>query len=143
MTSIDLLPHVSGGFCIQDAERPSLFAVSFATRRDLLVAQGLNRPIVRLASFLLFLSRDNARSGLDGTIIADELRCGVIAELLKLTLSELESLLVALHQQGLIRPTVAGSLHITDVAGLEQIADEHSISGAKSFDWASGADSLG
>lgn len=84
MDMIDTEPQVFRGLPSENTEPASQLPAIFSARRDLAVAQGLNRPMVRLASFLLFLSRDNARSGLDGTTIADDLRCGVIAELLKL-----------------------------------------------------------
>ena len=107
------------------SEQPIWSTDSMTARRDLFVEQGRRQPMLRLASFLIFLSNDKARNGLDGTIIAEDLRCGVIAELLKFTIAELELSLVALHKQGLICPTASGGLQITDFAGLEQIADAH------------------
>ena len=107
------------------AETPPWPADAFTARRELLVEQGRWRPMLRLASFLIFLSNDRARNGLDRTIIADDLRCCVIAELLKLSMAELELSLVALQTHGLICPTASGGLQITDFAGLERIAEEH------------------
>ena len=108
------------------ASKPSLWpTASFTARRDLLVEQGRCRPTSRLASLLFFLSNDKTRNGLDGTIIADDLRCYVIAELLKLTIAELELTLVALHEHGLICPAANGGLKIIDLAGLKQIAEAH------------------
>ena len=92
-------------------------------RRDFLVEQGRSRPVERLAAFLLFLSRDNVHNGLDGSLIADDLRCGLVAELLHFSLAELERWLVALNGLGLVRPTASGALQLTDIGLLEQIAD--------------------
>lgn len=99
-------------------------ADGFAANRDRLVAEGEGEPLVRLAAFLVFLLRDNARQGLDADVIAGDLRCGVIADLLKLTLDELEQNLVALSRLGLIRSAPAGALQIVDIVALEQLVDQ-------------------
>ncbi len=108
---------------LRQDSRASLATDRFNQRRDLLVEQGRNRPVERLASFLLFLSRDNVHSGGDGHSIAGDLQCGFVAELLKFTVSELEEHLLTLQRKGLILPCADGGLQLADIAALERVSN--------------------
>ncbi len=85
-----------------------------------------NNPTERLASFLAALSRMNAREGRDGTLIADEIPSGAIAERLALSIDCLVSALRQLEAMGLVAPSAAG-LRVVDIAALEKLADASSL----------------
>ena len=94
-----------------------------AIRRTQLVEAGRHYPLERVASFLVFLARDNGHCGRDASIIAEDLRCGVVADLLHLSVDDLEAHLVSLQQIGLIRATETGALKLLDIVQLERLAD--------------------
>jgi CRP/FNR family transcriptional regulator len=95
----------------------------FAFKRHSLVEAGRGQPAVRLAAFLLAVSRRNAVEGGDPTLIDDSLNCAVIAEHLGLRLDVLALTLVQLETKGLVRPALDHGLRLLDVAGLEALAD--------------------
>jgi CRP/FNR family transcriptional regulator len=95
----------------------------FAFKRHSLVEAGRGQPAVRLAAFLLAVSRRNAVEGSDPTLIDDSLNCAVIAEHLGLRLDVLALTLVQLETKGLVRPALDHGLRLLDVAGLEALAD--------------------
>ena len=94
-----------------------------ASRRTELVEAGRHYPLERVASFLVFLAHDNGHCGRDASVIADDLRCGVVADLLHLSVDDLEGHLVSLQQLGLIRATETGALKLLDIGQLELLAD--------------------
>lgn len=91
-------------------------------RRDALVESGRDHPTERLASLLVFLSSDNAHNGRDASVIADDFRCGVVADLLHMSIDELAGCLLELQAAGLVQATDAGDLKLTDLSGLERVA---------------------
>ena len=95
----------------------------FAFKRHSLVEAGRGQPAVRLAAFLVAVSRRNAVEGGDPTLIDDSLNCAVIAEHLGLRLDVLALTLVQLETKGLVRPALDHGLRLLDVAGLEALAD--------------------
>ena len=52
---------------------------AFVARRELIVRQSVRDPVVRVASFLLYLSNNNVQQGGRATMIGDDLRCGTVA----------------------------------------------------------------
>jgi hypothetical protein len=55
-------------------------------------------------------------------LIKDSWKCGVIADLLQLTLNDLSAVLVDLERRGLIE-AAGEELRLTDIAALEAMAD--------------------
>lgn len=97
--------------------------VAFNARRKRVVASGKNSPVVRLASFLLYLVRSDAHRGLDSNVIADDLRSGPVADHLGFSVSDLAAHLAFMKSLGVIVPAPSGALIVTDVEGLERLAD--------------------
>lgn len=88
-------------------------------------------PIVRVAAFLVAVSRQNEHEGRDAAIVCDSLQCGAAAEFLGLDLDILSRVLVTLQDRGLVDPDNAGRLRLRDIDGLERIADyEHQGAGS-------------
>ncbi|MFV0295379.1 MAG: hypothetical protein ACK5JT_04585 [Hyphomicrobiaceae bacterium] len=98
-------------------------ADEFVARRELIVRQNANEPVLRLASFLVYLSRNNANHGHDPLLIADDLTSGFVAGMLGMGLEDLQKNLAFLSCLGLIAPAPSGALSITDADGLRRLAD--------------------
>lgn len=96
--------------------------VEFAYVRETLANSGRQRPIERLASFLIAASRYGTHEGRDPTIISDSLKCGVVASYLALDLDELGRLLLELERRQLIEHRPPHGLVIKDLAGLDRLA---------------------
>lgn len=96
----------------------------FAFRRATLVEAGLGKPIVRLAAFLLALSRRNRDEGRDPLLIDDTEDCAVVASYLGVTLDVLALTLVQLEMRGAVRADLAGQLRLTGLDVLEDILRE-------------------
>lgn len=79
-------------------------------------------PLGRLAAFLLTVSRENEQEGRDPTLLAQTLDCGVVADLLALSVERLGSLLVQLERRGLIETCAPQGLRLMDIAALETLA---------------------
>lgn len=94
----------------------------FEARRDELVAAGQRQPIERVAALLVTSARTNVQQGRPAEIIKDSWKCGLIAELLQLTLDDLTDILVELQRRGLIAPA-GPDLRLTDLPALEAMAD--------------------
>lgn len=94
----------------------------FDVLRDRAVRSGLGQPAKRLASFLLAISHVNDREGRDGSLVTDELRSGVVADALNMSVDNLADLLKEMESKGLVAPA-GDALLITDAAGLEKLAD--------------------
>jgi CRP/FNR family transcriptional regulator len=95
----------------------------FTFRRDSLVRAGRERPVMRLAAFLLAVSSRNREEGRDPTIVDDALDCAVIAQYLGLSVDLLALALVQLEMQGLVQTAPRRGLRLNDLAALEAIAD--------------------
>jgi hypothetical protein len=95
----------------------------FQRRKALAYARGRSSPPIRLAAFLVTLSRNNAREGRDPKIIPDTLNCGAVAEMLGLEVSALATALLELANKHLIELVPEASLRISDMQGLERFAD--------------------
>ena len=97
----------------------------FELRRKSLVRCGARRPIERMASLLLAISRNNSYEGRDPNSIPDALTSGFIADLLGVSVSLLADLLVELDGHGLVEASPAHGLRLVDIGGLERLADAH------------------
>ena len=90
--------------------------------RNACVEAGRNRPIERLASFLVAVSSNNGYEGRDRRLIGDDLQCSMVTEALGLDIDELSRQLATLARLGLVEPSPHG-LRLTDLDALEQLAD--------------------
>jgi CRP/FNR family transcriptional regulator len=99
----------------------------FAYRRDLLTASNRQKPIGRVAAFLLAVSRFNKDEGRDPNIVTDSLKCGVVAEWLELDLDNLRLTLVELQKKRLIEPCDPIGLRLIDRMGLKALAEGGAI----------------
>jgi len=84
-------------------------------------------PLARVAAFLLTLSRENAEEGRDPSVLVQQLHCGVVADLLALSIERLGSLLVQLEQQGMIAPCPPRGLRLTNVDALKRLVEHKSL----------------
>lgn len=96
---------------------------AFQARRERIVASGKKSPVVRLASFLLYLVQTNAHHEFNPNVIADDVHCGPVAEMLGFSVDDLAAHLVFMKRLGLIEPAPSGGLIVKDVRGLEGLAD--------------------
>ena len=94
----------------------------FAYRRDLLTSVNRQNPIGRVAAFMLAISDFNADEGRDPSIVSDALKCGVVAEWLKLDLNDLQSALAELAKRCLIAPSTGEGIRLLDLDRLEVLA---------------------
>lgn len=94
----------------------------FEAHREDLSSSGQRQPIERVAALLVTSSRTNIQQGRDPHLIKDSWRCGVIADLLRLSLDDLTKILVELERRDLIEATADG-LRLTDIVALEALAD--------------------
>jgi CRP/FNR family transcriptional regulator, anaerobic regulatory protein len=94
----------------------------FEIRREELRGAGQRQPIERVAALLITSARTNVQQGRAADLIEDSWRCGVIADLLRLSLDSLTAILVEFERRGLVEATADG-LRLTDIAALEALAD--------------------
>jgi CRP/FNR family transcriptional regulator, anaerobic regulatory protein len=94
----------------------------FEIRREELRGAGQRQPIERVAALLVTSARTNVQQGRAADVIESSWRCGVIADLLRLSLDGLTAILVELQQRGLVESTPEG-LRLTDIPALEALAD--------------------
>ena len=94
----------------------------FAYRRDLLTSVNRRNPIGRVAAFLLAISDFNAEEGHDPGIVSDAMKCGVVAEWLKLDLDDLQRALVELEKRNLIAPSTGRGIRLLDLERLKVLA---------------------
>jgi CRP/FNR family transcriptional regulator, anaerobic regulatory protein len=109
----------------QSVEREFIF------RRESLVSSARERPMVRLAAFLVAVSYRISEEGGDPTLIDDSVDCGVIADFLGLSVDLLALALMQLEMRGLVETAPPHGLRLKDLVGLEAIADEQ----AEGLDW--------
>jgi CRP/FNR family transcriptional regulator len=93
----------------------------FAALREKHVEAGLGKPLVRLAAFLVAVSRHNAIEGRDPNLVDDTLNCAVIAEYLGMRLDVLAWALMELESRGLVQPALDRGLRLIDVAALDAV----------------------
>ncbi|HML27965.1 MAG TPA: Crp/Fnr family transcriptional regulator [Hyphomicrobium sp.] len=95
-----------------------------AFRRESLVTATRERPMVRLASFLIAVSHRIRDEGGDPSLIDDTVDCGVIADFLGLSVDLLALALMQLEMRGLIETAPPHGLRLKDISALEAIAEE-------------------
>jgi CRP/FNR family transcriptional regulator len=96
----------------------------FAFRRESLASAARERPMVRLAAFLVAVSHRIGDEGGDPTFIDDTVDCGVIADFLGLSVDLLALALMQLEMRGLIETAPPHGLRLKDIPALEAIAEE-------------------
>jgi CRP/FNR family transcriptional regulator len=96
----------------------------FAFRRESLASAARERPMVRLAAFLVAVSHRIGDDGGDPTFIDDTVDCGVIADFLGLSVDLLALALMQLEMRGLIETAPPHGLRLKDIPALEAIAEE-------------------
>lgn len=96
----------------------------FVFRRDSLVRAGRGRPVVRLAAFLVAVSKRNREEGRDPALIDEALDCALIADYLTLSVDLLALALVQLEMQGLVELAPRGCLRLKDISRLEMLAND-------------------
>ena len=97
----------------------------FELRRTSIVRRGQERPIERVAAFLIALSRNNAIEGREPAVIGNSMGCGIAADYLSLSIEKLGALLAELRKRGLIDLCPDKSLRILDIEALQELADQH------------------
>jgi CRP/FNR family transcriptional regulator len=97
-------------------------AREFAFRRESLVNSARERPMVRLAAFLVAVSNRIREEGGDPAIIDDSVNCGVIAGFLGMSVDLLASSLSKLEIRGLVETAPPHGLRLKDIQALDAIA---------------------
>jgi CRP/FNR family transcriptional regulator len=105
----------------------------FRILRNSLVESTQVNPVARVAAFLVALSQGNKQEGRDPSIIADSLKCGVVADYLSLSIEVLASILVTLEERGYIENCPPLGLRLKDVAALEMLANGRDVGGAEAI----------
>jgi hypothetical protein len=80
-------------------------------------------PLARVAALLVSISRNNSYEGRDPQVVPDTLTSGFVADLLGVDVAALASLLVDLQRRGLVENNAGSLLRLTDVDGLERLAN--------------------
>jgi CRP/FNR family transcriptional regulator len=93
----------------------------FASLRQKHVEAGQGKPVVRLAAFLVAVSRHNAIEGRDPNLVDETLNCAVIADYLGMRLDVLAWALMELESRGLVQPALDHGLRILDVSALDAV----------------------
>ncbi|MFA5956414.1 Crp/Fnr family transcriptional regulator [Hyphomicrobium sp.] len=96
----------------------------FAFRRESLAKSARERPMVRLAAFLVAVSHRIGDEGGDPALIDDTVDCGVIADFLGLSVDLLALALMQLEMRGLVETAPPHGLRLKDISALEDIAAE-------------------
>ncbi|MBS0235260.1 MAG: Crp/Fnr family transcriptional regulator [Proteobacteria bacterium] len=99
-------------------------AREFAFRKEDLVGSARERPMVRLAAFLIAASHRIQEEGGDATLIDDTVDCGVIADFLGLSVDLLALALLQLEMRGMVETAPFHGLRLKDIPALEALADE-------------------
>jgi CRP/FNR family transcriptional regulator len=91
--------------------------------REGLARSGQTDPMVRVAAFLVALSRGNAYEGRNPNVVDDTVKCGVVASYLGLSVEALARILVQIEDLGLIENCSPAAIRLKDIGALEQLAD--------------------
>lgn len=97
--------------------------VAFDLNRRSMARFANRTPLQRIASLLIAISQNNLFEGRDPHAVPDALTSGFVAQLLGIEVPALVALLVTLERQGLVAPVPAAGLRLTNLAGLERLAD--------------------
>jgi Crp-like helix-turn-helix domain len=99
----------------------------FELRRGRVIASGRQTPLVRVAAFLVSLSRINANEGRDPLVVTETCTCGFVADYLGLSVDSLAAVLVELERRGLIEPCLPGGLRLKDICALDAVAAQPAV----------------
>jgi CRP/FNR family transcriptional regulator len=94
----------------------------FEERKASLIEAGRQRPIERVAAFLVAVSRNNTREGRDATVIAEAWPCKTVATFLDMSVDLLAVSLADLKSRGLIEAAVPDGIRVSDLDALEELA---------------------
>ena len=97
----------------------------FEPRNHSAVCSRSQKPIERVAAFLVAVSRNNSYEGRDPNAVPDFLSSGFVADLLGFSIDLLADVLRRLASLGAVQPSKEAGLLITDLAALERLADAH------------------
>lgn len=106
-----------------EARLAAAIEVEFALLRERALTSGLNKPVERLAAFLLAVSAIEKREGRACLAVPSKLTCGYVADMLGLTLDGLAASMEKLKQRGLVAVTDEG-LELRNSKGLELLAED-------------------
>jgi len=79
--------------------------------------------VERTAALLVVLSRNNGYEGRDPSIIADDLHCGLVADMLGIGIDTLAGVLVDLERRELVEWRQDGGLHLKDIDVLDRLSE--------------------
>jgi CRP/FNR family transcriptional regulator, anaerobic regulatory protein len=79
--------------------------------------------VERTAALLIVLSRNNGYEGRDPNVIADDLHCGLVADMLGIGIDTLAGVLVDLERRELIEWTKDGGLRLRDIPALDLLSE--------------------
>ena len=114
-----------GGGAWQKARQDDKGRAKFEPRCHSVVRSRSQKPIERVAAFLVAISRNNSYEGRDPNAVPNFLSSGFVADLLGLSIDLLADVLCRLANLGLVQPSKVAGLLITDLAALERLADAH------------------
>ena len=97
----------------------------FEPRNHSVVCRRSQKPIGRVAAFLVAVSRNNSYEGRAPNAVPDFLSSGFVADLLDLSIDMLADVLRRLAILGVVQPSEVAGLLITDLPALERLADAH------------------
>ena len=93
----------------------------FAYRRNALCGLTEDKPVERVAAFLVAVSRLSEVEGRDPDMISDTLHCGAVADYLGLTIDTLREALVELEARAMVEQCLGEGLRICDRDGLDRL----------------------
>ena len=114
-----------GGHAWLKAREEDEGRTKFEPRNYSAVCRRSQKPIERVAAFLVAVSRNNSYEGRDPNAVPDFLSSGFVADLLGLSIDLLAGVLLRLSSLGVVQPSKVAGLLITDLAALERLADAH------------------
>jgi hypothetical protein len=92
-------------------------------RRRMLARSGDIEPLLRVASLLIAIARNNSYEGRDPHSVPDSLDAGFVADLLGLDIAALGAYLAELRKLGLLEQSPSIGLRIRNLDALEALAD--------------------
>jgi CRP/FNR family transcriptional regulator len=112
------------------AQDPTLYfqlyqavARELASARDLMLTTGQRTAAERVVSFLLALSRRNARTGRDPTMLELPMTRSDIGDFLGLTIETVSRTFTKLRAMGLIELVHSSEVKLIDIDALKSLAD--------------------
>lgn len=118
-------PELIGGDAWLKAREEDEGRAKFEPRNHSAVCRRSQKPIERVAAFLVAVSRNNSYEGRAPNAVPDFLSSGFVADLLGLSIDRLADVLRRLANLGVVQPSKVAGLLITDPAALERLADAH------------------